>query len=125
MGTDNIVFLENLEWFDETGKELTRHIPQFVEARLQDLVLPFGVVTRSMLLPIADLANVMPLKQRMPGDFFNLRSIDDDFGFRDADGKRQADISPGDRITILAIRDHSLGRHATINDLRGIVGVSG
>jgi len=24
MGTDNIIFLENLEWFDETGKELVQ-----------------------------------------------------------------------------------------------------
>jgi membrane protease subunit (stomatin/prohibitin family) len=28
MGTDNIVFLENLEWFDETGKELVHRLPE-------------------------------------------------------------------------------------------------
>ncbi len=28
MGTNNIVFLENLEWFDETGKELVHRIPE-------------------------------------------------------------------------------------------------
>jgi len=28
MGTDNIFFLENLEWFDETGKELVHRIPE-------------------------------------------------------------------------------------------------
>ncbi|MBA3036785.1 MAG: SPFH domain-containing protein, partial [Desulfobacterium sp.] len=28
MGTDNIIFLENLEWFDETGKELVHRIPE-------------------------------------------------------------------------------------------------
>ena len=28
MGTDNIVFLENLEWFDDTGKELLHRLPQ-------------------------------------------------------------------------------------------------
>lgn len=28
MGTDNIFFLENLEWFDETGKEIVRRIPE-------------------------------------------------------------------------------------------------
>lgn len=28
MGTDNIVFLENLEWFDNTGKELVHRLPQ-------------------------------------------------------------------------------------------------
>lgn len=28
MGTDNIVFLENLEWFDDTGKELVHRLPQ-------------------------------------------------------------------------------------------------
>jgi membrane protease subunit (stomatin/prohibitin family) len=28
MGTDNIFFLENLEWFDETGRELVRRIPE-------------------------------------------------------------------------------------------------
>lgn len=28
MGTDNLVFLEVIEWFDETGKELVRRIPE-------------------------------------------------------------------------------------------------
>jgi len=28
MGTDNIIFLENLEWFDNTGKELVHRLPQ-------------------------------------------------------------------------------------------------
>ena len=28
MGTDNLVFLENIEWFDETGKELVHRIPE-------------------------------------------------------------------------------------------------
>jgi len=28
MGTDNIVFLENIEWFDDTGKELVHRIPE-------------------------------------------------------------------------------------------------
>ncbi len=28
MGTNNIVFLENLEWFDETGKELVHRLPE-------------------------------------------------------------------------------------------------
>jgi membrane protease subunit (stomatin/prohibitin family) len=28
MGTDNIIFLENLEWFDETGKEFVHRIPE-------------------------------------------------------------------------------------------------
>ena len=28
MGTDNVVFLENLEWFDETGKELVHRLPE-------------------------------------------------------------------------------------------------
>lgn len=28
MGTDNIVFLENLEWFDDTGKELVHRLPE-------------------------------------------------------------------------------------------------
>jgi membrane protease subunit (stomatin/prohibitin family) len=28
MGTDNIFFLENLEWFDETGRELVHRIPE-------------------------------------------------------------------------------------------------
>ena len=29
--------------------------------------------------------------------------------------KRQADVTPGDRVTILAIRDHSLGHHTTVS----------
>ena len=28
MGTDNLVFLENLEWFDETGRELVHRLPE-------------------------------------------------------------------------------------------------
>ncbi len=28
MGTDNLVFLEILEWFDETGKEIVRRLPE-------------------------------------------------------------------------------------------------
>jgi membrane protease subunit (stomatin/prohibitin family) len=28
MGTNNVVFLENLEWFDDTGKELVHRLPQ-------------------------------------------------------------------------------------------------
>jgi membrane protease subunit (stomatin/prohibitin family) len=28
MGTNNIVFLENIEWFDDTGKELVHRLPQ-------------------------------------------------------------------------------------------------
>ncbi|MFC1829410.1 SPFH domain-containing protein, partial [Thermodesulfobacteriota bacterium] len=28
MGTNNLVFLENLEWFDETGKELVHRLPE-------------------------------------------------------------------------------------------------
>ncbi len=28
MGTDNVVFLEVIEWFDETGKELVHRIPE-------------------------------------------------------------------------------------------------
>jgi len=28
MGTNNLIFLENLEWFDETGKELVHRIPE-------------------------------------------------------------------------------------------------
>ncbi|MBU1712522.1 MAG: SPFH domain-containing protein [Proteobacteria bacterium] len=28
MGTDNVFFLENLEWFDETGRELVHRIPE-------------------------------------------------------------------------------------------------
>ena len=28
MGTDNIIFLENLEWFDDTGKELVHRLPK-------------------------------------------------------------------------------------------------
>jgi len=28
MGTDNVIFLENLEWFDNTGKELVHRLPQ-------------------------------------------------------------------------------------------------
>jgi membrane protease subunit (stomatin/prohibitin family) len=28
MGTNNIVFLENLEWFDDTGKELVHRLPE-------------------------------------------------------------------------------------------------
>ena len=28
MGTNNLIFLENLEWFDETGKELVHRLPE-------------------------------------------------------------------------------------------------
>ena len=28
MGTDNVVFLEVIEWFDETGQELVHRIPE-------------------------------------------------------------------------------------------------
>jgi hypothetical protein len=28
MGTNNILFLENLEWFDETGQELVLRLPE-------------------------------------------------------------------------------------------------
>jgi len=28
MGTDNLIFLENIEWFDETGQELVHRIPE-------------------------------------------------------------------------------------------------
>ena len=28
MGKDNLVFLEVIEWFDETGKELVHRIPE-------------------------------------------------------------------------------------------------
>ena len=28
MGADNVVFLEILEWFDETGKELVHRLPE-------------------------------------------------------------------------------------------------
>ena len=28
MGTDNVIFLENLEWFDDSGKELVHRIPE-------------------------------------------------------------------------------------------------
>jgi membrane protease subunit (stomatin/prohibitin family) len=28
MGNDNLIFLENLEWFDETGKELVHRLPE-------------------------------------------------------------------------------------------------
>jgi membrane protease subunit (stomatin/prohibitin family) len=28
MGTDNLIFLENIEWFDETGKSLVHRIPE-------------------------------------------------------------------------------------------------
>jgi len=28
MGTNNLIFLENIEWFDETGKELVHRIPE-------------------------------------------------------------------------------------------------
>ena len=28
MGTDNIIFLEVIEWFDETGRELVHRIPE-------------------------------------------------------------------------------------------------
>ena len=28
MGTDNVIFLENLEWFDETGATLVNRIPE-------------------------------------------------------------------------------------------------
>jgi len=28
MGTNNILFLENLEWFDETGQELVHRLPE-------------------------------------------------------------------------------------------------
>jgi membrane protease subunit (stomatin/prohibitin family) len=28
LGTDNLVFLENIEWFDDTGKELVHRIPE-------------------------------------------------------------------------------------------------
>ena len=28
MGTDNLIFLEVIEWFDETGKELVHRIPE-------------------------------------------------------------------------------------------------
>ena len=28
MGADNIIFLENLEWFDETGAELVHRLPE-------------------------------------------------------------------------------------------------
>ena len=28
MGTNNLILLENLEWFDETGQEIVRRLPQ-------------------------------------------------------------------------------------------------
>jgi len=28
MGKDNVIFLEVIEWFDETGKELVHRIPE-------------------------------------------------------------------------------------------------
>jgi len=28
MGTDNVIFLENIEWFDDTGKQLVQRIPE-------------------------------------------------------------------------------------------------
>ena len=28
MGTNNLIFLENLEWFDETGQEIVHRLPQ-------------------------------------------------------------------------------------------------
>lgn len=28
MGNDNLIFLEIIEWFDETGKELVHRIPE-------------------------------------------------------------------------------------------------
>jgi hypothetical protein len=30
MGTNNLVFLENLEWFDNTGQELVHRLPEEV-----------------------------------------------------------------------------------------------
>ena len=28
MGSNNVLFLENLEWFDETGQELVHRLPE-------------------------------------------------------------------------------------------------
>jgi membrane protease subunit (stomatin/prohibitin family) len=28
MGSNNLIFLENLEWFDETGQELVHRLPE-------------------------------------------------------------------------------------------------
>ncbi|MBC8463415.1 MAG: SPFH domain-containing protein, partial [Deltaproteobacteria bacterium] len=28
MGTNNLIFLENIEWFDDTGRELVHRIPE-------------------------------------------------------------------------------------------------
>lgn len=106
--------------FDETVKEPTRHFTQLVESHLQDFVLSFRVVAWAVLFPMADPADLRPFKQRMPGDFFNLRSVDDDFGFRNSHRKSQADVSPGDRVAILTVSDQPLAAHATINDLRGV-----
>ena len=35
MGTDNLVFLENLEWFDETGRELVHRLPDQGSAEIK------------------------------------------------------------------------------------------
>lgn len=35
MGTNNMVFLENLEWFDETGQELVHRLPEEGSAEIK------------------------------------------------------------------------------------------
>ena len=35
MGTDNVIFLEVIEWFDETGRELVHRIPGVLSANLR------------------------------------------------------------------------------------------
>ena len=39
MGTDNIIFLENIEWFDDTGKQLVQRIPDPEDSRITLLSL--------------------------------------------------------------------------------------
>ena len=33
MGTDNLIFLEVIEWFDESGRELVHRIPETVPVK--------------------------------------------------------------------------------------------
>ena len=53
--------------------------------------------------------------------FIDVRTVDDQFALGDANGKRQANVSPGDRVAVLLVNDAAFDIDHAVLDHRDVV----
>ncbi len=97
--------------------------PQLGEACPQVGFALTSVFLGSMLGQLAMLTGHAARQQPVPGEYLQVRAINDQLLFRDPQRQHLPQIPPGDRVEVLPVRHHSFRIDFAVDHFRRVVGL--